>query len=91
MAYSWCNEDNWRKAVWAVPDFTAPSHSVVILEPCELNCMGHCPKMFLYMLDEPLYVYKGLSNDFVGQQIITYEILFLQMQAFMPGEEHGPW
>ena len=60
-----------------VPDFMAPSLSVVNLEPCELNCMGHCPKMFLYMLDELMYVYKGLSDDFDGQQIITYEILSL--------------
>ena len=39
--------------------------------------MGHCPKMFLYMLDELMYVYRGLGNDYDGQQIVTFEILSL--------------
>ena len=71
MAYSWCNEGSWSEEVCTVPDFMAPSLSVVKLEPVELNCMGHHPKMFLYMLDELMYVYKGLGDDFDGQQIIA--------------------
>ena len=63
-------------------DFMAPSLSVVNLESCELNGMGHHPKMFLYMLDELMYIYNGLGNDYDGQQIIAFEILSLVWEHY---------
>ena len=65
-----------------VSDFMASSLSVVNLQPCELNHMGHRPKMFLYMLDKLMYVYKGLGDDYNGQQIVTVEILSLMWKCY---------
>ena len=56
-----------REEVHMVPNFMAPSLSVVNLEPCELNHVGHHSRMFLYMLNKLMFVYKGLCNDFDGQ------------------------
>ena len=66
----------------AVPNFMAPSLNVVNLEPCELDRMGHHPKMFLYMLDELMYLYQGLGNDYDGQQIVAFEILSLAWKHY---------
>ena len=76
-------EDVWREEVCVVLNFMALSLNVVNLEPCELDRMGHHPKMFLYMLDELMYICKGLGEDHDVQQIITFEILSLAWKHYL--------
>ena len=55
--------DHWRDAVRDWPNFHAPSMSIVNLDEVNLLHSGHCPKMFLFLLEEMAYAYARVSTD----------------------------
>ena len=65
-----------------MPNFMVPSLNLLNLEPCDLTQKGHCPKMFLFMLDKLMHAYHSLSNDHDGQQVIAFEILNLASRCY---------
>ena len=68
--------DCWRDAVRGWPNFNALSLSVVNLDKVSLLHSGHCPKMFLFLLEEMAYVYAHISTeDIDGLQVMVYEVL----------------
>ena len=68
--------DHWRDTVWGWPNFNALSLSVVNLDKVSLLCSGHCPKMFLFLLEEMAYAYTCIgTEDIDGLQVMAYEVL----------------
>ena len=68
--------DRWRDVVWGWPNFNAPSLSVVNLDEVSLFYLGHWPKMFLFLLEEMVYVYARIgAEDINGLQVMVYEVL----------------
>ena len=71
-----CLSNHWRDAVRGWPNFNAQSLSVVNLDEVNLLHSGHCPKMFLFLLEEMAYVYAHISaEDVDGLQVMVYEVL----------------
>ena len=83
---------HWRDAVWGWPNFQAPSLSVVNLDEVNLLCLGHHPKMFLFLLEEMAYVYTRISTeDIDGLQIMAYEVLAMaEMQYHLHKRSTNP-
>ena len=76
MPGNMCLSDRWRDAVWGWPNFNAPSLSVVNLDEVSLFCLGHRPKMFLFLLEEMAYAYAHIgAEDIDGLQVMAYEVL----------------
>ena len=68
--------DRWRDAVHDWPNFHAPSMSVVNLDEVNLLHSGHCPKMFLFLLEEMVYTYAHICTDDIdGLWVMAYEVL----------------
>ena len=68
--------DCWRDVVRDWPNFHAPSMSIVNLDKVNLLCLGHCKKMFLFLLEEMAYAYTHIGADNVdGLQVMAYEVL----------------
>ena len=63
-------------------NFMAPSLNIVNLEPCQLERMDHHQKMFLYMLVELMFIYRGLGDDYDDQQIIAFKMLNLAWRHY---------
>ena len=71
-----CLTDCWRDVVHDWPNFHAPSMSVVNLDEVNLLHLGHHLKMFLFLLEEMVYVYAHISADDVdGMWVMAYEVL----------------
>ena len=68
--------DCWRDTVRDWPNFHAPSMSIVNLDEVNLLHLGHCPKMFLFLLEEMAYVYACVNTDDTdGLRVMAYEVL----------------
>ena len=68
--------DCWRDTVCDWPNFHAPSMNVVNLDKVNLLCLGHCPKMFLFLLEEMAYTYARINADDVdGLWVMAYKVL----------------
>ena len=68
--------DRWRDVVCDWPNFHAPSMSVVNLDEVNLLCLGHHPKMFLFLLEEMVYAYAHIGTDDAnGLWVLAYEVL----------------
>ena len=71
-----CLSDHWRDLVWGWPNFHTPSLSVVNLDEVNLLCLGHHPKMFLFLPEEMAYMYTRIgAEDIDGLQVMAYEVL----------------
>ena len=70
------NEHLWHFTSEGTADFHAPTFSHEDLTPCNIKCIGACPKMLLYTLNELFHIFQGVdTNDLNGQQVVTNEIL----------------
>ena len=68
--------DCWRDAVRDWPNFHAPSMSIVNLDEVNLLHSDHCPKMFLFLLEEMAYAYTCVGTDAAdGLRVMAYEVL----------------
>ena len=68
--------NHWRDTVCDWPNFHAPSMSVVKLDEVNLPHSGHCPKMFLFLLEEMAYAYARVGADNVdGLWVMAYKML----------------
>ena len=82
LAYSCHTEDAWWEEARHLPNFIALSLNLLNLELCNLEWMGHQPKMFLCMLGELMYAYCSLGDDHDGQQVIAFKILNLASRCY---------
>ena len=58
------------------PNFHAPSMSIVNLDEVNLLHLGHHPKMFLFLLEEMVYMYTHVGTDDIdGLWVMVYEVL----------------
>ena len=85
--------DHWRDVVWGWPNFHAPSLSIVNLDEVNLLCSGHCPKMFLFLLEEMAYTYACIgAEDVDGLQVMAYEVLAMaEMWYHLCKRSANPW
>ena len=82
--FNWCfnathtigTEPMWCHVSELQANFKAPTYEVLggMLVPVDKECMGSCPKMFLFTLDELSHVYQCINNT-NAQCVIVYEIL----------------
>ena len=71
-----CLTDHWRDVVHDWPNFHAPSMSIVNLDEVNLLHLGHHPKMFLFLLEEMVYMYTHVGTDDIdGLWVMVYEVL----------------
>ena len=69
-------EPMWCHVLELQAKFKVPTYKVMggALAPMDKECMGSYPKMFLYALDELLYVYQCIDNTDT-QCVIAFKIL----------------
>ena len=84
--------DHWRDVVCNWPDFHAPSMSIINLDEVNLLHSGHCPKMFLFLLEEMAYVYTHVSaDDADGLWVMVYKVLAMaEMQYHLCKRSANP-
>ena len=84
--------DCWRDVVHDWPNFHAPSMSVANLDEVNLLCSGHRLKMFLFMLEEMVYMYTHVGTDDAnGLWIMVYKVLAMaQMQYHLCERSTNP-
>ena len=82
----------WRDVVHDWPNFHAPSMSVVDLDEVNLLHSGHHPKMFLFLLEEMVYMYTRVgADDANGLWVMAYEVLIMaEMWYFLRKRSANP-
>ena len=84
--------DCWRDVVRDWPNFHAPSMSFVNLDKVNLLHLGHCQKMFLFLLEEMAYAYAHIGTDDTdGLWVMVYEVLAMaEMQYCLHKRSANP-
>ena len=83
MPGNMCLSSHWRDVVRGWPNFHAPSLSVVNLDEVNLHRLDHCPKMFLFLLEEMAYAYTCIgAEDVNGLQVMAYEVLTMAVMQY---------
>ena len=87
-----CLTDHWRDMVCDWPNFHVPNMSIVNLDEVNLLRLGHCLKMFLFLLEEMAYAYAHVSADNIdGLQVMAYEVLAMaEMQYHLCKRSANP-